>query len=73
MHQFNGNADNYDVILTSRINHDNNDNGTYDNDSDKNYNNSIIKMMVMTMMIIPRAGMVILAMMLRMRMTWILT
>ena len=61
------------MILTSRINHDNNDIGTYYNDSYKSYNNSIMKMMVMTMMIIPRAGMVISAMMLRMRMIWILT
>ena len=59
--------------MTSRINHDNNDNGTYDNDSDKNYINGIMKMMLMTMMIIPRAGMVILVMMLRMTMIWILT
>ena len=59
--------------MTSRINHDNNDNGTYDNDSDKNYNNGIMKMMLMTIMIIPRAGMVILVMMLKMTMIWILT
>ena len=59
--------------MTSRINHDNNDNGTYDNDSDKNYINGIMKMMLMTMMIIPRAGMVILVMILRMTMIWILT
>ena len=59
--------------MTSRINHDNNDNGTYDNDSDKNYNNGIMKMMLMTIMIIPRAGMAILVMMLKMTMIWILT
>ena len=59
--------------MTSRINNDNNDNGTYDNDSYKNYINGIMKMMLMTMMIIPRAGMVILVMILRMTMIWILT
>ena len=59
--------------MTSRINNDNNDNGTYDNDSYKSYINGIMKMMLMTMMIIPRAGMVILVMILRMTMIWILT